>query len=282
MQAAKLATPSSPLAFYETRGGAPGEAGWAKPSTATLVLGHALGSTHHMWDRVVPLLPPSARVVLWEQPGHGASDLLPVAEGGVSVGDIADALHAGLTDLGVLGASDPADLPVVAGLSLGGMVSLALAERYPAALSRLLMFSSGAVLAPSSAWVERAELVEAGGLASLADATMGRWFSDGFAEGAGEQWVEATRRAFLETGPAGYAQCCLAIAGTDLRADLAKVRVPVELVVGEDDPGMTPEQAVALAAALPGATVVVIEGAKHLTAVERPEEVAAILTDALS
>lgn len=268
MNTKRLPVSNSPLAFYQAGGDGP----------RTVVLGHALGADHRMWRKVLPLLPRDVRVILWDQPGHGGSALLLPGDG-LSAHSIAAALHDGLVELGVI---DEGMQPVVAGLSLGGTVSLAYAEDYPADLCDLLMFSSGAALLPPETWTERAQLVSRKGLEPLADATMGRWFSDGFAAGEGTEAVEATRKTFLATSPEGYAQCCLAIAGTDLRPELAGVRVPVQLVVGEDDPGMTPDQALILAEALPDATVTVIEGARHLTAVETPELVADAIKRALA
>lgn len=232
---------------------------------ATLVLGHALGSDRTMWDEVLPLLPGDIEVYVWEQPGHGNSRLLKDASGGAVA--TARALHDALDQAGVEGF-------YIAGLSLGGMVSLAYAEEFPDQLKGLVMMSSGAVLLPPEAWSERADLVRTEGLEPLVDGTMERWFSPGFAEGAGAAAVRQTRETFLATDPEGYAQCCDIIAKTDLRDRAGEVAVPVTLIVGEDDPGMTPQQAGELVLAMQDGSVEVVDGARHLTAVECPGRIA--------
>lgn len=260
-----------PLAFYRFR--VPGNAEHEYP---VLVLGHALGVDHTMWNDVLPLLPAGLEILLWDQPGHGGSQLLDIeTDAAASVAPTADVLHDVLNGLGLVGGH--ASRPIIAGLSLGGTVSLAFAERYPDALSGLVMFSSGAVLLPHQMWVERAVKVRSEGQGFLADSTMERWFSEAFRSGKGKGAVARTRNTFLGTKPEGYAQCCQLIAGTDLRSDTHKVRVPTMLVVGEDDPGMTPEQATQLAAEVTDSAVQVIDGVKHMTAVEQPQIVADML-----
>ena len=65
-----------------------------------------------------------------------------------------------------------------------------------------------------------------------------------------------------------------AATGVDLRDDLARINQPALIFHGERD-GIVPlDQARALAAALPNATLTVIPGAGHVPTVTRPEEIA--------
>lgn len=274
MQLERLETPNSELAFY----GEPGRRGAGK----TLVLGHALGADRDMWRRVLPLLPQDLNVILWELPGHGNSGLLDVdieeaTRGGVGAPAVAESLHRGLGDLGV------EDQPfILGGLSLGGTVALAYAEAYPELLESLVVFGSGPALLPPTTWTDRVNLVLTRGLEPLADPTMERWFSASFRQGDGKQAVQETRDTLAQTSPEGYAECCLVIAGTDLRPDLGLITVPAYVVVGENDGGMGPEAGKELVEALPNAQLKVIEGAAHLMAVEAPEQVAAVISEALT
>ncbi len=273
MELERLETPSSELAFY----GAPGRANAGR----TLVLGHALGADRNMWQHVLPLLPENLNVVLWELPGHGNSGLLDVdveqaVHGGVGAQAIAESLHRGLTDLGLVGQPF-----ILGGLSLGGTVALAYAENHPETPESLVVFGSAPVLPPPASWAERANLVLTQGLEPLADPTMGRWFSEGFRQGEGSAAVQQTRDTFVDTSPEGYAECCLIIAGTDLRAELRSTTVPVLVVVGENDGGMGPDAGAQLVEALPNAELRVVPGVAHLMAVEAPDEVAKALLDRL-
>jgi pimeloyl-ACP methyl ester carboxylesterase len=81
-----------------------------------VLLIHGLASSHHVWDRVLPLLEPVARV-------H-AVDLA----GTSSIGDDADAVAALI--------STP--MPIV-GHSRGGLVATAIAERHPHLVRKLIL-----------------------------------------------------------------------------------------------------------------------------------------------
>ena len=52
-----------------------------------LVLSHALGFNLSIWDHVIPLLPPSLRILRYDHRGHGASDTppAPYTMGGIQI-----------------------------------------------------------------------------------------------------------------------------------------------------------------------------------------------------
>lgn len=235
----------------------------------TLVLGHSLGSDRHVWDEVTSKLSDSWKVVRWELPGHGASEI-PL--GPATMDNLVDELLSGLDELGI-------EKFHVAGISLGGMVALAVAEAVPERVLSLAMLDSGPSLPPGEQWLARAAQVRAEGMEALVDGTMERWFSRQLREGPHAARVNRTRESFLQCDPEGYAYCCEVIAGTDLEAGLQDVGMPTLVLTGSEDAGMTPQQAADLAAQIPGAAGVseVIPGAKHMTCVEHPVRVAAAL-----
>jgi 3-oxoadipate enol-lactonase len=59
----------------------------------------------------------------------------------------------------------------------------------------------------------------------------------------------------------------------DLRAGLAHLPMPVGIVVGEEDYATPPAMAEAMKAAIPHATYRLLPKARHLTPLERPDEV---------
>ena len=263
----RLETPSSPLALFAAT---PPPAGtWA--GSDPLVLGHALGSDHRMWQWVLPLLSSTMPVILWDQPGHGDSALLDASLPDAT--DVAKALDAALGDLGVERAN-------IAGLSLGGTVSLAYAQVFPEKTLGLGMLDSAPANPPRHQWIERAEQVERSGLSTLADPTMQRWFTPRFIAGTGASEVTLIKDIFLHTNPAGYAQCCRVLANTDLWERLARAEAPSLVLTGVEDPTMTPEAAEALARYLPNAgEPVIVADARHLTAVQQPQVVATALVE---
>jgi 3-oxoadipate enol-lactonase len=73
------------------------------------------------------------------------------------------------------------------------------------------------------------------------------------------------------TPPEGYAGCCEAIRDMDLRERLARIEAPTLVVAGSEDPSTPPERVRELAAEVPGARYVEIEGARHIANMASPD-----------
>lgn len=232
-----------------------------------LLLG-SLGSTLHMWDPQVPALAQRYRVVRYDARGHGRS---PVPEGPYDLDDLVDDAAALLDRLGARRAH-------VVGLSLGGMTAMRLAAREPHRVDRLAVLCSSAFLAPASAWRERAALVRSQGTGGVAAAVVDRWFTDALR--AREPDLVARMQSMIAATPAeGYAACCEAIAGMDLRADLGRIVAPTLALAGQDDPATPPDHLEAVAAGVADGRLVVLPGAAHLASWEQAAAVnAALLT----
>ena len=97
-----------------------------------IVLIHCFTCAIDWWDEMIPLLEREHRVVAVDLLGHGGSEK-PAS--GYSIGDQADAVA---QVLGKLGVSDAE----VVGHSLGGPVAIALAERSPQLVDRLVAIDS--------------------------------------------------------------------------------------------------------------------------------------------
>jgi 3-oxoadipate enol-lactonase / 4-carboxymuconolactone decarboxylase len=236
-----------------------------------LVLGSSIGSTPAMWDPQVDALAAQFRLVRYGHPGHGGS---PAPDGDYALADLGTALLATLDDLGV-------GRVHLGGLSLGGMVAMWVASHAPARVDRLVLVCTSALLGPAQMWHDRASAVRAGGMATIADAVLARWFTPAFA-GTHPEVVAGARDMLLSVEPQGYAGCCNAIATMDLRADLAGVTAPTLVVAGADDPATPPEHAREIGRRIAGARVEVVPSAAHLANVEAPEAVTALLLEHLT
>jgi 3-oxoadipate enol-lactonase len=162
------------------------------------------------------------------------------------------------------------------GTSLGGMTAMWLAINAPERIDRMALCCTSAHLPPRETWIERAATVRARGMAAVADAALERWFTPAFVQRHPET-VDRTRRALLDTAAEGYAGCCEAIASHDLRGELGSIRAPTLVLAAEDDPATPPEHGRLIANAVAGTRLVVLERARHLAVVERPEETARAL-----
>jgi 3-oxoadipate enol-lactonase len=224
-----------------------------------LVLSNSLGTTWELWDAQLPALSQHFRVVRYDHPGHGRSD---VPGGALTVEALAQ---------GVLELLDRLELERASfcGLSLGGAVGMELALEAPGRIDRLALCCTAASFGSPVGWHERAQLVRAEGTTAIADRVLERWFTDRFPS---EHQDEVTRFRTMLTSISseGYAACCEAIAGWDARGGVHAIRTPTLVISGEDDVAAPPADGAFLAESIHGAELVVLPGAAHLANVEEP------------
>ena len=233
-----------------------------KAARHTVVLSHALGCDLTMWDALATRLAADCRVITYDHPGHGSSDALT---GAPSIADLADGAAQLLRQLD----SGPV---VWIGLSMGGMVGQELALRHPTLVSALVIANATSSYPEGvrQVWQERIARVSAGGIEAIADAVMERYFHADFRLRRAAV-VARFRQRLLSTGAAGYAACCAAVASMDTTARLDSIAVPTLVIAGERDEGTPVAMLQALAEQIPGARMVVLADASHLSAVEQPE-----------
>lgn len=235
-----------------------------------LLLGSSLGATGAMWEPQVAALASRWRIVRFDHRGHGGS---PVPPGPYSLNDLGGDVLALIERLGVERVS-------YAGLSLGGMVGQWLAIHAAHRLDRAVLMCTSAHI-PGDAYAQRAETVRrAGSPAAVADSVVERWFTPSWARE--HPAVVARHRAMIASIPAeGYAGCAEAIAALDLRAQLPAIRVPTLVIGARQDPALPPEHSEAIAAAIPGARLEILDPGAHLVNVERPQEVTRLMLEHL-
>lgn len=236
-----------------------------------LLLGGSLGTTGAMWAPQVQALSRRLRTVAFDHLGHGRSAVPP---GPYSIAGLGRAVIALMDRLGLERAS-------YAGLSIGGMVGQWLAANHPQRIDRLVLLTTSAYLGPPDPWLERAATVRAAGSTEvIADVVLGRWFTPPWAaEHALE--VAGLRAMFCATPVEGYAGCCEAIAELDLRAELRRIEALTLVIGGAEDPSIPPEHQRAIAAAVPGARLEILEDAAHLLSVQHPEAVNSLIAEHL-
>lgn len=231
-----------------------------------VVLSHPLGTDLHVWNPNVAPLAEHLRVIRYDHRGHGASPVSPgpytLAELGGDVLDLLDRL--GLERVSF------------AGTSLGGMVGLWLAANAPERIDSLVVCSGSAWLGDPEVWHDRAEIVRSNGTVAIADGTVHRWVSTQYARTYPDVMDRLVAR-FVGTADEGYAACCEALGGMDLRDDLARITAPTLIVVGGADAAFPSTHAERLVAGIPAARMEVIEGAGHFVSLECHERVTALL-----
>lgn len=224
-----------------------------------VVLSNALGATHAMWDANLAALEEHFRVVRYDTRGHGES---PVTPGPYAIDDLADDVIALLDRLGVAKAH-------FVGSSLGGITGMRLASRNPDRVDRLATLCTGAHLAPSSTWRDRAATVRANGTKAIAEAVVIRWFTPDHL--AAHPDAKARYEAMVAATPTeGYAGCCESIATTDLRGDLPSIAAPTIAIAGADDRATAVPHLEAIASAVQHGRLLVVPHAAHLASAQQP------------
>jgi 3-oxoadipate enol-lactonase len=238
------------------------------PSSADaprIALIHSLALDRSIWDGVVDRLQPEAEILTYDCRGHGRSDRRAgVFTASLFARDLAELLdHVGWPQA------------TVVGCSMGGSVALAFAGLYPARTDRLGLIDTTAWYgadAPTK-FRERAAAAQAKGMDGLVGFQATRWFSDEFRASHPEALHRATG-VFLANDLACYAASCALLGDLDERAHLSLLRMPVAIVVGEDDQATPVAMARHLHAEIRQSTLAILPRARHLTPVEQPPQIA--------
>ncbi len=207
--------------------------------------------------------------------GMGQSDAPDL---GYGMGIYADDLAALLDRLGV-------DEVVLCGLSMGGYVIFEFLRRWRHRVRAVILVDTRAEADGAEARRARdaaAASARESGAAAIAEAMLPKLLAPATAERAPEI-ADRIRRMITTTPVAGITGALAAMRdrhdSTGLLPTL--VGLPALVIVGAEDALTPPDGARRMAAAIPGARLVVVPGAGHLPPVERPTETTAAILDFL-
>jgi 3-oxoadipate enol-lactonase len=225
-----------------------------------LFLFHSLLSDRASFDAIAPQLSQSFQVLVPELPGFGRS---AAVDGGLTA--VADRMAEAVREAAGGGEA------IVLGNGYGGFVALQMAVRHPDIAAKLVLADCGAAFSEPGreAFRNMAAASKAKGLAAITDVAMRRLFAPEF-QAQHPDLMADRRAAFLRTDPEILRAACAALAAFDLRPDLAKVKVPVLVLVGEHDEATPPPMSHELAAGLPNARLQVIAGCAHVPQLQAP------------
>lgn len=244
-----------------------------KPGAQRLALIHSLALDGSIWNGVVAKMAGQAEILTYDCRGHGQSDR--------TSGPFTTELFA--SDLAEL--LDHVGWPsaVVAGCSMGGCVAQAFAGMNTSRVNALGLIDTTAWYgedAPRN-WRERAAAAHSKGLAGMVEFQISRWFSDRFRTAHPEVVKEMTQ-VFLANDVDCYAATCVMLGDADLRPVLPSLRMPVAVIVGEEDYATPVAMAHHLHETIRGSTLTVLPGGRHLTPVECPDQIAARLIELMA
>ncbi len=235
---------------------------------APVVFVNSLGTDMRLWDPILPLLPKGLRVIRFDKRGHGLSTC---PSGPYSMGSLITDTEKLLDFLGVQAC-------VFVGLSIGGMIAQGLAVKRLDLIRAVVLSNTAAKIGNPSMWDERIAQVKEGGIESLADAVMERWFSPAFRN---SPEIEIWRNMLVRQPDDGYAGCSAAISGTDFYTPTSGLRLPCLGIAGSEDGSTPPDLVRETTDLIPGSKFHLIRKAGHLPCVEQPQEFAQVLNDFL-
>jgi 3-oxoadipate enol-lactonase len=225
----------------------------------SIVLSNSLGTDMRLWDGQVGRLSQTLRVWRYDMRGHGGSEA-PAADYTIA--------RLGRDLLSIMDANAIATAHLC-GISIGGAVSLWVAAHAPERVDRLVLANTGARIGHDALWNERIQIARTAGLSTLADAAMGRWFTEPFRR-CEPAIVERFHGTICRTSVDGYVGCCAALRDADLRPDAKRITAKTLVITGTHDVATTTADGRWLVEAIAGATLVELDSA-HLSNVERAE-----------
>ena len=236
-----------------------------------LMLSNSLLTNLTMWDDQAAELKTSFRILRYDQRGHGGTE---ATDGKYSFDLLVADVIALMDALSIKRAH-------FAGLSMGGMTALFLAQRHRERFDRIIAADCGPVSTPAGAqqWSERITLAAEKGMAALADVTIPRWFPPDFVATKAPV-LDKVRDMICGTPFKGFAGCAQALSDYDLRPGLAGIDRPTLLLVGTKDATLAGIRAIK--EAVKGAALVELEGAGHISNVEQPAAFTGAMRDFLN
>jgi 3-oxoadipate enol-lactonase len=226
---------------------------------------HGVGSDKSVWGPQLELFGKSRRAVAFDYPGYGESDFRDDA----TLDDFAAAIFAAMDSLGLERAH-------VCGLSLGGVVGIAMHAAAPDRCASLIIADSFAVHPQGQAIYDRS-IAASHDMRGLAEARVGALLASESAE---------LRSQVIDTmssiDPEAYRLGARAVWLADQTERAAAIRAPTLILVGDEDAITPPSLSEELAALIPDARLEVIEGASHLANLDRPAEFNRAIDDFLS
>ncbi len=241
-------------------------------SGRVIALAHSLGMAGRIFDPMRPILSKHGRVLTWDARGNGNSQK-PAT--GWSIEDLARDLKGLLEVVGT-------ERAVIGGLSMGGCTAVAYAVAYPELVEGLILMDTTAAYGEEkrSAWEQRAVNAETKGMEPVVPFNLPRWFSEGFIDASPDKTKDIGEILLANDIPS-YASACRALGTFEARDQLHKIKCPTLIIVGAEDPATPVAMSEQLHKNIAGSELHVLDGLRHMSAVEAPERVGGLIASFL-
>jgi len=252
--------------FYEEHG-AP-----ARADDPAIVLLHGLLFDGHQWrDQVAPLAA-LGRVIIIDGPGHGRSEVPPpfsLDDHARALADALDALHA--------------PRAILVGLSWGGMVSMRVAIDHAPRVAAMALLDTSAEAEELTSRLKYRLFVAFARRFGMPQRMLEREIAPLMfcrkTIAARSEWIPELTRTINGYSRLGVARASKAVVieRSNVLERLGGVTAPTLIICGREDAATVPARSEAMAARIPGARLEYIEDSGHMTALEQPAAVNALL-----
>ena len=221
-----------------------------------IVFLHGVGSDKSVWRPQLEHFGATRGAIAFDYPGYGDSDPAPQ---GTTRDDYAAAILSAMRELGLERAH-------VCGLSLGGVIAIAMHHAAPDRCASLILADTFAAHPEGRAIYERS-LAGSSDLPAMADARVDVLLA--------QPADPLVRREVVETmsriDPAAYRIGAEAVWLADQRDRAAAIQVPTLIICGDEDRPTPPDLSRELHAMIAGSRLAMIPNAGHLTNLEQPD-----------
>lgn len=227
-----------------------------------LVLLHGFICDSRAWRPQIEDLSRDFDVIAWDCPGCGDSSDPPEE---YSMSQFADSLAGFLDDIGVSSAH-------LLGLSWGGPLIMEFNRRFPGRVRSVVLAGTYAgwtgSLGPEAAEQRLARCLSES--EKPAEEWVPQWVPEAFSSSASRELLDEYIEIMSDFHPVGFRAMSRAVT-PDFRDALPSIGVPTLLIWGDDDKRSPLSNAEMIRDLIPGADLVVIPGAGHVTNLEQPE-----------
>jgi 3-oxoadipate enol-lactonase len=221
-----------------------------------IVFLHGVGSDKSVWRPQLDHFSATRRAVAFDYPGYGDSDPAPE---GASRDDYAAAILSAMDGLGIERAH-------VCGLSLGGVVAIAMHHSAPERCASLILADSFAVHPEGRAIYDRS-IAASSDLRAMAEARVDVLLAQPADLGVRREVVDTMARI----DPAAYQIGAKAVWLADQRDRAARIDVPTLVLCGSEDKVTPPPLSDELTRLVPVAGMQLIPRAGHIANLEKPD-----------
>jgi len=236
-----------------------------------IVFSNSLGTDFRIWDGLIAVLNErglNARFIRYDKRGHGLSDA-PAQP--YRMDDHVSDLASLLDELNVANA-------VIFGLSVGGLIAQGIYAKRPDLVRAIVLSNTAHKIGNDEMWNGRIADVNSGGIQSVADVILERWFSPEYRGGDNADFAGYSNM-LIRTTVDGYCGTSAAIQNCDYTNEAAAISVPTLLIGGSNDGSTPPDLMRSTHQLIPGSILHIIDGPGHLPCIECPDKTADVFLD---